>query len=179
MEPSFAARDVRRARRMASTPTIGRRRARAFCAVAATAWLAACAPRSRFVVPGAVAPGRPLTSNDALGRLVIYTADDVVDSNDSEHPKHDGYSIYAEGRRVREVDNQVGPFGEDAETVTLPAGTYDVDARALNFGPVRVRAVVRAGRTTVVHLDADSDSRATDTASVRLPDGQFVGTRAD
>jgi hypothetical protein len=65
--------------------------------------------------------------------------------------------------------------------VGLPAGKYTVQARANGYGLVSVPVMILAGQNTLVHLEGGANfgnHPATDTDTVRLPEGQIVGWRA-
>lgn len=144
--------------------------------------LAGCASTSasRFVVQEAVGPvGRALTGPQDAGRLVVYSADALAGPPDSDLGVRSAYTIRAtNGAELERVGNQSDPFGSEPQTVVLPEGRYLVDARATNFGRVEVPVQIDVGRTTVVHLDAESGSRSSP-GWVRLPDGQVIGALAD
>lgn len=147
-------------------------------AAVALALVAGCAPAPRWIAPAAVGPAPAVGSSD--GELVVYSADDAIDTGDADHPHHRRYVILAEdGSMLRTVWNQSGPFGQDPEDVTLPPGRYAIDTSATNFGPVRVPVVIEAGRTTFVHLDGNDEADPVPAeAAVRLPNGSPIGARA-
>ncbi len=144
----------------------------------ALALVAGCTPPSRWIAPDAVGPAPVVASND--GDLLVYSADDAIDTADADHPHHRAYVIRApDGSVLRAVRNQCGPFGQDPEDVTLAPGRYAIDTSATNLGPVRVPVVIESGHVTVVHLDGDAESDPVPGASaVRLPDGRSIGARA-
>lgn len=139
---------------------------------------AGCTPAARWVAPVAVGPAPVLAGDD--GELLVYSADDAVDTADAGHPHHRSYVIRAtDGAVLRTVENQSGPFGQDPEDVTLPPGRYTIDTSATNVGPVRVPVVIEQGHVTVVHLDGDAAADPVPAATaVRLPDGSPIGARA-
>jgi hypothetical protein len=157
--------------------TSGRERRAALPALA-VALAAGCGPVPRWVVPVPVGPA-PVVSS-ATGDLLVYSADDAIETADADHPHHRRYLIRSEsGTELRTVLNQSGPFGQDPQEIALPPGHYLVDTSATNFGPVRVPVVIEQGRLTVVHLDGDAESDPVPEASaVRLPNGNMIGARA-
>lgn len=159
------------------TPGGRRPAARPGLAAIVVACAAACGPTPRWVAPDAVGPAPAVISDD--GELVVYSADDAIDTADADHPHHRRYVIRtSDGTVLRAVLNQDGPFGQDPEQVALSPGRYVVDTSATNFGPVRVPVVIEPGRTTIVHLDGDSESDAVPEGSaVRLPNGGPIGAR--
>ncbi len=73
-------------------------------------------------------PAPAVASDD--GELIVYSADDAIDTADSEHPHHRRYVIRAaDGSVLRSIENQTGPFGQDPEDVTLPPGRYAITVR--------------------------------------------------
>jgi hypothetical protein len=81
------------------------------------------------------------------------------------------------------VHNDIGTDVREATRVQLPPGKYRVAASSNGYGTVIVPVVIAANRTTAVHLDGSS-SWASNAAlnganSVRLPDGEIVGLRAE
>jgi hypothetical protein len=82
------------------------------------------------------------------------------------------------------VSNSHSPSDGTPALVTLPPGTYHVEARAQDYAGVTTRAtvpvVVEAGRVTAVHLEGDWKPAGHPKASelVRLPNGHAVGWRA-
>lgn len=151
------------------------RAARAALVAILLAGMSACGPTPRWIAPEAVGPAPVITSDD--GDLVVYSADDAIDTADADHPHHRRYVIRAQdGSTLRTVANQDGPFGQDPEDVPLPPGRYLVDTSATNFGPVRVPVVIERGRITIVHLDGDSESDPVPEGyAVRLPNGSTIG----
>jgi hypothetical protein len=150
------------------------------CALVALAMLLvpACTPARRWTAPSEVGPEPAIVTD--TGDLVVFSADDLVDTADADHPHHRRFTILtADGHELHTVTNQSGPFGQDPQSVALPPGHYLVDTSATNFGPVRVPVVVEQGRTTIVHLDGDDDSDPVpDAVAVRLPNGHPIGARS-
>jgi len=63
------------------------------------------------------------------------------------------------------------------DTVTLPAGTYNIVAESTGCGLVTVPVVIANGKTTTVHLDGNwsAPSKTPTNNLVFLPDGEAVG----
>lgn len=143
-----------------------------------------CTTRAPIVVNQAVGPARSHASwRKGEGVLVVYSALEVGNPLDSEHPAHTSYAIYnQDGKILRRVDNRAGSFYQDPAPVSLPAGTYKVEARATNKGLVVVAVVIQDNRTTIVDLDSSilpqSKSQPGD-EWVRLPGGQVIGAKAN
>lgn len=147
-------------------------------AALAVALAIGCGPVPRWVVPAPLGPAPVVAS--ATGDLLVYSADDAIDTADADHPHHRRYVIRSEsGSELRTILNQSGPFGQDPEEISLPPGRYLVDTSATNFGPVRVPVQIETGRLTVVHLDGDAESDPVpEESAVRLPNGSTIGARA-
>lgn len=115
------------------------------------------------------------------GDLLVFSADRVSTTTQSEYPVHTAYTIYTlEGRVLKRVRNLAGTFNQDPERVSLPEGSYRVRALKEGGGEVIVTVIIRPGKTTVVDLDGtalpqDGPARGN---WVRLPDGHVVGWQA-
>jgi hypothetical protein len=73
--------------------------------------------------------------NQGQGQLVVYSALEVASPVGSQFPTHTGYEIYGINENlVRRVDNRSGSFYQTPATACLPAGEYEVKARATNHG---------------------------------------------
>lgn len=116
------------------------------------------------------------------GQLVVFSAwEGHTEGNNPVWYQHADYRLYDEhGRRLRYVDNTVGNYERTPRAITLPAGKYLVKAEADDYLQVEVPVVIKAGRTTRVHLDGDwKPPRATPgTELVSVPAGYPVGWRA-
>ena len=146
--------------------------------------LAGCASQSQVAVNQPVGPSRPhLSRHKGEGALVVYSAPEVTDQAETYFPTHSSYAIYSlEGSLIKKVDNRTGSFDQSPVAIELPAGEYEVRARARNVGHVQVKVVIEENRTTVVHLDARmrlDPALKVGNKPVRLPDGQIVGETAD
>jgi hypothetical protein len=164
--------------------------------------LVGCASAPTVVVNGPVGP-RPgqAAGGTEKGSLVIYSAPRLapVDVNEAEwrwnndygknpflyEPAHTDYTIYSkDGQVLKHVRNAQAPDDSTPTVVTLPAGSYKVEAEAVSCDGSRVQAlmavVIEPQATTVAHL-ADhwkpmGQSTATEVA--KLPCGKAVGWRA-
>jgi hypothetical protein len=129
------------------------------------------------VGPSPAAPGN--TSGD--GQLEVFSA--VRGHTEGNNPtwyQHTDYYIYNEqNQSVKRVDNKVGHYDRAPRMIELPAGNYNVKARAKDYLWVKVPVVVEAGKTTEVHLDdawtPSPESKPTDL--VNVPAGYPVGWR--
>jgi hypothetical protein len=87
------------------------------------------------------------------GFLIVYSATDQ--SNDGGVPYYaHSYAIYTtDGKLFKMVQNHVSSNDESPEIVTLPIGSYVVEARSEKDGYVRVPATTKEGRRTILDLD--------------------------
>ncbi|HVU15802.1 MAG TPA: hypothetical protein VHD32_02680 [Candidatus Didemnitutus sp.] len=147
-----------------------------------------CAAAPAPLALGTVGPApRGVAPVAATGTLVVFSAFEtgVPGSFAPDDVRHHGdYTLVdASGQKLRNVRNRAGGFGEDPLSLSLAPGTYEVRARANGFGAVRVKVVVAADRTTVLHLEGGAswpaDSAFTADNAVRLPDGQVIGWKSD
>jgi hypothetical protein len=94
------------------------------------------------------------------GSLVVYSATDAFDDGDVPYYAHSSYAIYTtDGKLFKNVENHISTSDEIPEVVTLPVGSYVIEARSETDGYVRVRVVIKAGRQTIVDLDS-TESRS-------------------
>ena len=100
---------------------------------------------------GAPAHHRP---HSAEGYLLVYSATDPFDDGDLVFNAHSSYSVYTtDGKLFKSVENHISRSDELPELVTLPVGSYTIEARSERQGYVRVSVVIRTGQHTVLHLD--------------------------
>jgi hypothetical protein len=91
----------------------------------------------------------------AEGYLLVYSATDEVSDGDLVFNAHSSYLIYTtDGKLFKNVENHISRSDEIPEVVTLPVGSYVIEARSERDGYVRVRVVIKAGRQTIVDLDS-------------------------
>ncbi len=91
----------------------------------------------------------------AEGYLLVYSATDEFSDGDLIFNAHSSYSIHtADGKLFKNVENHMSRSDEIAEVVTLPVGSYLIEARSERDGYVRVGVVIKAGRQTIVDLDS-------------------------
>jgi hypothetical protein len=119
------------------------------------------------------------------GALMVYSAfDPHAHFNGSPYRRyHSDYTIFSEdGKLVQKIHNDVGGVTEDPKPVELPSGKYRVVARANGYGWATVPVLIVAHRVTTVRLEGGSSAlkdKALASNSVRLPDGEIAGWRAD
>jgi hypothetical protein len=118
--------------------------------------------------------------------LVVFSAyDQGAHFNDLPYRRvHSDYSIFTrDGKLLKTVHNDNGSAVGGPKEVLLPAGWYQVIARANGYGAVTVPIVIGTNQTTMVHLEGGDPWGRTAPSEqanpVRLPDGEIVGWRAD
>jgi hypothetical protein len=165
-------------------------------------WLTGCASASRVVVVEPVGPvptGEAQVTSD--GSLAIYSArtQASVDVNAAEwqynndfgkneflyEPAHTDYTIYTQkGDVFRRVRNARDPNDQAPALVTLPAGSYKVEAEGLSCDSSRVNVlmpvVIKPGQATIAHLEGDWNppGQYQETELATLPCGRIIGWRA-
>ena len=94
-------------------------------------------------------------TGSAEGYLLVYSATDEFSDGDLVFNAHSSYSIYtSNGKLFKSVENHMSRSDEIPERVSLPAGSYIVDARSANKGYVRVRVVIKPSRLMLLDLDS-------------------------
>src|SRR2546425_12591135 len=102
-----------------------------------------------------LANGNTKAGQLSRGSLVVYSATDPFDDGDVLYYAHSSYAIYAtDGKLLKNVENHIAKSDEIPEVVTLPVGTYVIEARSERDGYARVRVVIKAGRQTILDLDS-------------------------
>jgi hypothetical protein len=90
----------------------------------------------------------------AEGYLLVYSATDEFSDGDLIFNAHSSYSIHTtDGKLFKNVENHISRSDEIPELVTLPPGSYTVEARSGNNGYVHVPVQIKPGRQTIVDLD--------------------------
>jgi len=103
----------------------------------------------------ALARGEATAGQLSQGSLVVYSATDAFEDGDVPYYAHSSYAIYAtNGKLFKNVENHISRSDEIPEVVTLPVGSYVIEARSEREGYVRVRVVIKAGRRTILDLDS-------------------------
>jgi hypothetical protein len=106
--------------------------------------------------PGAVRPGLDYRDELPQGYLTVYSATDQFDDGGVLYYAHTSYSICTtDGKLFKNVENHISRSDEIPALVTLPAGSYTIEARSESRGYIRVPIVITAGRRTV--LDPDKE----------------------
>jgi len=89
------------------------------------------------------------------GSLQVYSATDTFDDGDLPYYAHSSYVIYTtDGKLFKNVANHISSSDEIPEVVTLPVGSYVIEARSERDGYIRVRIVIKADRQTILDLDS-------------------------
>ena len=90
----------------------------------------------------------------AEGYLLVYSATDEFSDGDLVFNAHSSYLIYTtDGKSFKNVENHMSRSDEIPERVSLPVGSYIVEARSSNNGYVRVRVVINPVQRTMLELD--------------------------
>jgi hypothetical protein len=158
-----------------------------FVSVACLAFLltTGCVSTQPLIPLDAIGPGPASATSLANGLLVVFSAPDPS-AHFSGVPYHLYYTDYkinsSDGTLLKEIRNDSGSTIEGPAKIELPPGNYQVVARASGYGLITVPVVIVAHHATTVHLDGSpygSSSRELDAKNtVRLPNGQIVGCRA-
>jgi hypothetical protein len=86
---------------------------------------------------------------------VVNSATDAFDDGGVPYYAHSSYAIYTtDGKLFKNVENHISSSDEIPEVVTLPVGSYVIEARSESDGYVRVRIVIKTGRQTILDLDS-------------------------
>ena len=91
----------------------------------------------------------------AKGYLLVYSATDEFSDGDLVFNAHSSYLIYTtDGKSFKSVENHMSRSDEIPQRVSLPAGSYIVEARSANNGYIRVRVMIKPSRLTLLDLDS-------------------------
>jgi len=120
------------------------------------------------------------------GTLLVYSAfrrNADFNSRDPNRPEYSDYEIFSpDGQLQQRVHNNTGTILQDAASVTLPAGKYQIKARANGYGFVTVPVIIAEQQNTILHLEGGGfwpdESAFNQTNAVRLPDGLIIGWKA-
>ena len=98
---------------------------------------------------------------------------------------HSDFTVYApNGEVFKRVRNAHGPNDDTPTVVTLPPGSYKVEAEGINCDANRVKVlmavVIKPGQTTLAHLEGDWNPMGeyNQTEVAKLPCGRVIGWRA-
>jgi hypothetical protein len=100
-----------------------------------------------------LAKGRATAEQLSQGSLMVYSVMDRFDDDDVVYYEYSPYAIYTtNGKLFRHVENRVSSSDQIPQAVTLPAGSYVIEARSATDVYVRVPVVIKAGRQTILDL---------------------------
>ena len=110
------------------------------------------------------------------GSLEVYSATDEFNDGDVPYYAHSSYAIYTtNGKLFKNVENHISRSDEIPEVVTLPVGSYMIEARSDRDGYVRVPVAIKAGQLTVLDLDLGKrDRQSVSFWRVVAPGGQLI-----
>jgi hypothetical protein len=92
-------------------------------------------------------------TGSAEGYLLVYSATDKFNDGDLLFNAHSSYSVYtSDGHLFKNIENHMSRSDEIPEVVTLPVGSYLIEARSEKDGYVRVGVVIKVGQRTIVDL---------------------------
>lgn len=104
---------------------------------------------------GFVSP-RPLNNRVELpqGYLKVSSATEQFNDGGLLYYAHSSYAIYGvDGKLFERVENHMSPSDEVPEIVSLPVGSYIVEARSERDGYVRIPITIKEGQRTSLDLD--------------------------
>jgi hypothetical protein len=138
------------------------------------------------VGPAMLPPFQMTSSVSTNGTLVVYSAyrrNADFNARDPYRPEYSDYEIFFEdGQLQQRIHNNTGTILQDVVPVGLPAGKYQVKARANGYGFVIIPVIIKASQSTVLHLEGGGfwpdESVFNQTNAVRLPDGLVIGWKA-
>ncbi len=129
------------------------------------------------------APAKPAGEYVPTGWLRVYTATDAHEIGDNTYYyTHTGYHIYGEdGKLWKYIPNHTGDMDESVADVQIPEGNYKISAQSEAYNFVFVPVIIRAGKTTDIHLETTWKAPAGTPTNelVYLPDGYPVGWKSD
>jgi len=100
-----------------------------------------------------LAKGKATAGELSQGSLMVYSVMDRFDDDDVVYYEYSSYAIYTtNGKLFRHVENRVSSSDQIPEAVTLPAGSYVIEARSATDVYVRVPVVIKSGRQTILDL---------------------------
>jgi hypothetical protein len=103
-----------------------------------------------------IGPELDYRTEASQGYVIVYSATDPFNDGEVPYYAHSPYSIYTTGGKFfKHVENHISLSDETPSLVTLPTGSYTIEARSESHGYVRVPIVITAGRRTVVDPDRE------------------------
>ena len=147
-------------------------------------WLSGCASSEHGLTLAPVGPApTSINASTTEGSLLVYSAfQTTADFNRTPYRRQytDYRILSSDGHEVLQmVHNDNGLLINGPKQVALAVGEYRVVARANGYGTVNVPVVIRAGQSTIVHLEGSvwwpKSSGVYESDPVRLPKGEIVG----
>ncbi len=152
---------------------------RSISAACSAAIFACCAATSQHVILEPVTPIPAAVESKDAGYLKVYSYGVQLGDYDVAVPTPSDYAIFSgDEKLLQRVDNSAGRASGGPVLVSLPQGSYTIQAEAECSGPVTVPITITAHRVTVVHLDRTCGSKPPQsgvTELIRLPDRRLVG----
>ena len=88
------------------------------------------------------------------GYLKVYSSTEQFQDGGLSYYAHSSYAIYTiDGKLFKRVENHISPSDEVPEIVSLPVGSYIVEARSEMDGYVRIPITIKGGQRTSLDLD--------------------------
>jgi hypothetical protein len=88
------------------------------------------------------------------GYLKVYSATDPFDDGGLLYYAHSSYAIYTiNGKLFKRVENHMSRSDEVPEMVSLPVGSYIVEARSEKDGYIHRFVTIKEERRTILDLD--------------------------
>src|SRR6266487_7088212 len=111
--------------------------------------------RGRETEETALVRGKAKVGQLSQGLLQVYSATDAFDDGGVPYYAHSSYAIYTtDGKLFKNVENHISSSDDIPEVVTLPVGSYLIEARSESDGYARLRVIIKAGRQTILDLDS-------------------------
>ena len=88
------------------------------------------------------------------GYLKVNSSTEQFQDGGLSYYPHSSYAIYTiDGKLFKRVENHISPSDEVPEIVSLPVGSYIVEARSEMDGYVRIPITIKEGQRTSLDLD--------------------------
>jgi hypothetical protein len=88
------------------------------------------------------------------GYLKVNSATDRIEDGGLEYYAHSSYTVYTvDGKVFKRVENHLSATDETPEMVSLPIGSYIVEARSEREGYIRRPVTIKEARRTILDLD--------------------------
>jgi hypothetical protein len=90
------------------------------------------------------------------GYLTVYSATDRFEDGELQYYAHSPYAIYTIGGKLfKRVENHLSATDEAPEMVSLPIGSYIVEARSEKGGYIRTPVAINESRRTILNPDLE------------------------